>query len=93
MNTPTEMELEKRCEVTREKMGVAEDLGWPIAILAGLVVQIKWDSWLLGIVAGVVIYILVTHWYKKEYASASDVYQRATQTGKYYKPNEQNDVS
>lgn len=86
MSMPNEMELMKRCEIAREKMGVAEELGWPIAILAGLVVQMKMDSWLIGIVVGVVSYILVTHWYKKDYTMASDAYERATHTGKYCKP-------
>ena len=87
-----EEQLEKQCDIASARMGMAEDLGWPIAILAGLIVQMRFDSWLFGIVVGVAVYVLVTHWYKKAYAAANDAYAKATNAGKYMKAPTSNDA-
>lgn len=81
-------ELEKRAEIEMEKLGVAEELGWGVAIFAAISAYLKWhNGWLaIGVLVGV--YLLVTHPYRRRENAASDTYQHASGTGKYYRPPE-----
>lgn len=81
-------ELERRAEIELEKLGVAEDLGWGVALFAAFAAYLKWHSWWLA--AAVVFggYFLVTYHYRKRENAASDTYQRASGTGKYYRPTD-----
>lgn len=79
-------DLKWRADVELEKLGVAEDLGWVIAALAAAVTYLKWGGWMLPILIFVGAYYLVTFSYRKREVAATDVYQRASGTGKYSVP-------
>lgn len=84
---PPESELERACSVADARLGVADSVGWPGAGFAGIAAYLAWDSWLVAFAIGIAAYVLATHKYKKEHAAAWDAYERATQTGKYFKPH------
>lgn len=78
--------LEVKAEIALQKLGVAEELSWGIAGLSAIVIYLKWGGWLWPVVAFITIYFLVTLPYRRSEASATDAYERASGTGKYYKP-------
>lgn len=83
-----ESELEIRQRIAAAKLEVAEQWCWAVAMLTGAVVQLKWDIWWLSTIVGIAVFFLVPYTYDKDYEAASDKYERATGTGKYYKPPE-----
>ncbi len=76
-------ELQQQSQLADARLGVAEELGWVIAILAAAVVQLQWQNWLFTTPAGVVAYVLVVLRYRKQAATAEDRYFRAERLGKY----------
>jgi len=85
-------ELGKRAEIEMGKLGVAEDLGWGVAIFAAISAYLKWNNGWLAFGALIGVYLLVTYPYRKREDAASDAYQRASETGKYYRPPECDDA-
>jgi hypothetical protein len=78
-------DLERASELADARLGVAEDLGWPVALLSGLLVLIKFDSWLLALAGAVATYFLATWRYRRGAEAAEDKYFRAAGLGKYAK--------
>ena len=76
-------ELQHESELADARLGVAEELGWAIAFLAGLVVYLKWDTWMGGIATGVGAYWLATFQYRRAAAKSEDEYFREAKLGKY----------
>jgi hypothetical protein len=76
-------DLQRQSEVADAELGVAEELGWPLAILAGLVIYLKWDSWLVGVAIAIGAYVLAIYRYRRRAAKAEDRYFRAAGLGKY----------
>jgi small-conductance mechanosensitive channel len=87
-----ESELEVRCKIAEARLGVAEKLRIPMASLAGLLAFSYLNSWFIAVVVIIAVMLVVPYWYTKEYDKAWDEYERATGTGKYYKPKETNDA-
>ena len=79
-------ELEQRHEITASARSVAEDLGWIIAWLFGIVIQDTWGHWWISLPAGLASYFVVTHRYCKVEEAAEDAYYRAAGLGPYYRP-------
>jgi hypothetical protein len=79
----TDAELQHLSEVADARLGVAEELGWPIAALAFAVVYLKWDSWMLGLGAAVAAYLLATFQYRRAAARAEDEYFRQAGLGRH----------
>lgn len=79
-------DLERRADIELEKLGVAEDLGWAIAALAAAVTYFRWGGWMLPVLIFVGAYYLVTFSYRRREVAATNAYQRASRTGKYYVP-------
>lgn len=52
----TESELKHQSEIADARLEVAEQLWWPIAILAAAVVYLKWSNWFLIVAAVVAVY-------------------------------------
>jgi len=88
----TEIELEINYKIAAAKLAVAEELRVPIAGLASLLTFAYWDSWLLSAAVCLASLLLVPRWYAKDYEAASDAYEKATGTGKYYVPNRTKDA-
>jgi len=86
---PTESELDIACKVAGAKLGVAEQMRWPLAMLAAAATYGYAHSWLVAIGVWVVAYWLATYPYNKEYEVAWDQFEKATGTGKYYVPAKQ----
>lgn len=78
--------LEIQAEIALQKLGVAEELGWGIAALSAMVVYLKWGGWLWPAVAFIASYFLVTLRYRRSETAAADAYERASGTGKHFKP-------
>ncbi len=85
-------ELEHLSQVADAKLGVAEELGWAVAILAAAVVHLKWESWLLTICSAIGSYVLAVYRYRKRAADAEDNYFRAAGLGKYVSKREGSNV-
>jgi len=73
----TEAELEKYMDIALARLGVAEELRWPLAGSVGLLIYIRFHSWLIAIAVFIAIYFLTTYWYDKAYKEATDAYERA----------------
>jgi hypothetical protein len=79
----TETELKQRSEVADAELGVAEELGWPLAILAGIAVHLQWSSWPLTVASSIGTYVLSIYRYRRRSAQAEDSYYRAAKLEKY----------
>ena len=80
-------ELEHRHDVTAAARAVAEDLGWPMAYLFGVVIQEWAQHWWISVPAGIAFYFLVTRRYCKAEEAAEDAAHKASGSGKYYHPS------
>ena len=83
---PSESELEIACKVAGAKLGVAEQLRWPLAMLGAATAYGYSQSWLVAIGVFAAVYWLATYPYNKEYEAAWEQYEKATGPGKYYVP-------
>lgn len=86
------LKTERRCDIATTKLSVAENLRWVVAGPFAFLIYLKYESWILAAVVGVIIFVLVVHWYEKEYDAANDACEQLTRTGKYYKPSEPNEA-
>lgn len=75
-------ELQHKSEIADARLGVAEELGWPIAFLAGVAVHFQWGSWIAAIAAAIMAYWLATYRYRRSAAKAEDSYFRQAGLGK-----------
>ena len=88
----SEPELERACQIAGARLGVAEELRWPLAMSAAINAQVFSNSWLVAVGIAIAVYILTARWYDKDYESAWDQYEKATKTGKYYVPHAPDDT-
>ena len=79
----TELDLKNASDLADAKLQVAEELGWPIALLLGATSHLYLSNWLLTIPAAVAGYLFATYKYRRESAVAEDQYYRAAGLGKY----------
>ena len=86
------VELERHSELADAKLGVAEELGWIIAILAGVSAYLKLQNWLAGVAIAAVAYFVATYRYRQQAATAEDAYFRAAGLGKYSRSLESPDA-
>ena len=94
METPERIsELERLSEVADAALGVAEELGYTVALLAGLAAHLRWGSWLITVPAAVVAYVLSTYRYRRRADKAEDAYFRAAKLGKYSEERQRSDGS
>lgn len=77
--------LEHLSQMADAELGVAEDLGWVIAILCATLFQFKWESWILSMTAGAIAYVVAIYRYRKRAEIAEDNYFKAAGLGKYIK--------
>ena len=78
-----EQELQHLSEIADARLDVSEELAWLIGVLAGFLVQLKWDTWIGTIITVFVVYLLVTLPYRRRASEAEDAYFRAAHLGKY----------
>lgn len=83
-NTELENQLQRRCEISDARLGVAENMGWATALFALLAAYLYWGSWVVAFASGVAVYCTAVYQYGKQRKHAWDEYERATKTGKYY---------
>jgi len=88
----TEAELEIRCKIASAKLQVAEELRMPMSAFAALLAYSYWSSWIISVIVVFAVLMLVPYWYGKEYDKVWDEYEKATGTGKYYKPRQADDA-
>lgn len=79
-------ELEDASKLADAELGVAEDLGWVIALLAACTAYLASGHWLLILGAGVIAYWLATTRYRRRAAAAEDAYFKVAKLGKYMSP-------
>ena len=79
----SEEELEHRSALSDARLGVAEELGWAVALLSGAVIYLKWGTWMGAVVGAMAVYYVVTYKYRKDAKKAEDEYLRAAGLGKY----------
>ena len=85
-------ELQHKSEIADARLGVAEELGWPIVFLAGVAVHFQWGGWVAAIAAAIVAYWLATYRYRRSAAKAEDAYFRQAGLGKYALKRGESDV-
>ena len=86
-------QLEKDADLASARLGVAEDLAWPIGILSAVAVNLKWEwPWYISIPLAIAVYFLVRLPYARAEARAEDVHHRAAILGKYMEPYEERDA-
>ncbi len=76
--------LEVRCQVAMARLGVAEELRKIISVLAAWICFLYFGSWLASIALWFAVEMTVPYWYSKQYDAASDAYEKATGTGRYF---------
>ena len=76
-------ELQQQSKIADAELGVAEELGGFIAILAALIIHLKGESWLLSIAAGIATYVFVVYRYRRKADAAEDSYFRQAGLGNY----------
>lgn len=87
-----EAELQHQSEVADAELGVAEELGWAVAALAGLAAHLRWGAWLVTVPIAVGAYVLSIYRYRKRAAAAEDTYYRVAGLGKYVGTRTSNDA-
>lgn len=77
MTLQTDTELDCLSRIADAELGVAEELGWHIAFLAGLSVHLIWENWLVTVVTAIFMYFVsVYRWQKKaSEAEKAKIYQ------------------
>jgi hypothetical protein len=84
MTREEELEVAKR--IALERLGIVEELRWPIVMLLGFFLQCRFDIlWLSFLVPVLLFFVIVKPW-DRAYIAASDAYERETGTGKYWIP-------
>ena len=79
----TELELKAASELADAKLGVAEELGWPIGLLVAISVHLYLHNWWLTIPVTFAAYYAATYKYRREAKNAEDRYYRFAGLGKY----------
>ena len=79
----TETELQHQSDLADARLGVAEELWWPMTIVTAVAAHLKWDNWFLTIAVVVAVYFLVTYRYRRAADKAEDEYFRVARLGKY----------
>lgn len=80
-----EKDLERASEIADAKLSVAEEFGWPLAMISSVSAFMKWDSWLIAALVGVAVYVLSIHRYRRASDRAEDEYFKAAGLGKYFR--------
>lgn len=83
----TETDLQHHSELADARLGVAEELWWPLAMVAAAAAHLKWDNWFLTIAVVVAVYFFVTYRYRRAADKAEDEYFRDARLGKYASPS------
>ncbi len=63
-----------KMEVEGARLKVAEDIGWLFAIAIGVIVYLRWDSWIAMIVAIFASFYAITYTYRDKFAKARAAY-------------------
>ena len=78
-------QLSIKSQLADAKLGVAEQLSWPLAVFAAVAAHLAFGSWLLTIALLGGTYYLATLKFRKESAAAEDDYNKAAGLGRHYK--------
>ena len=79
----SEHELEVASKVADAQLGVAEHLGFYIALLSGSTIHLLWDKWYVSMGAAVCSYMVVTMQYHGRANAAQTAYFKAAGLGAY----------
>ena len=80
-------ELRVASEIADARLGVAEELAWPLALVAAVAAHLAVGSWLITVPIGVSAYYVATFKYRRESAAAEERYNRVAGLGKYFRSN------
>lgn len=67
----------------------AEELAWPIAILAGFLADAKGLQWWASVPIGIAAFFLIARYFGRREEAAEDAYHREKGIGRYYKSREE----
>jgi hypothetical protein len=79
--------LKVAADLADAELGVAEELAWPLAILAAITVHLKLDNWLITVACAAGAYYLTVFRYRRKATKAEDEYFRSASLGKYAQHN------
>lgn len=77
-------QLEINSKLEDARLDVAEKLGWPFAILAGVTSYLYSHNWWIPLITVPITYYAVTYRYRRSAAIAEDKYFQAAGLGKYH---------
>jgi hypothetical protein len=77
-------QLEMNSKLEDARLDVAEELGWPVAILAGVAAYMYFHNWWIPLIAVPITYYAVTYRYRRCAELAEDKYFQAAGLGKYF---------
>lgn len=83
---PSVEQLEIASREADLQLGVAEDLGWVIAMLAGVVLHLFFGHWLAFVPGAALGYLGATWSYRRRARAAEQAYYQAANLGPYFKP-------
>ncbi len=77
-------QLEINSKLEDARLDVAEELGWPFAILAGVAAYMYLHNWWIPVILMPATYYAVTYRYRCRAEVAEDKYFQAAGLGKYF---------
>lgn len=78
-----EDDLQHKSEIADARLGVAEEMAWPLALMGGTAAYLALSSWLLSAGVAIAVYVVACFRYRREADRAEDAYHRVARIGKY----------
>ena len=75
-------DLRHEHEIAMAKLGVSEDLAWPLAMLASYAIGSQF-GWIYGVIVFVAVFYYVPNEHRKREMQTMDAYYQAAKLGKY----------
>lgn len=87
-------ELQVRTRIVSAELALVERVRWGVAVLSALYLEAAaFQSWPIPIGIGIAVLLVLPHWHRKRYNEAWDAYEKATGTGKFAKPEAEQDAA
>lgn len=77
-------QLEINSKLEDARLDVAEELGWPFAILTCVTAYLYFDNWWIPVISVPATYYSVTYRYRRRAEVAEDKYFQVAGLGKYF---------
>ena len=87
-------ELQVRTRIVSAELALVERVRWGVAVLSAMYLEAAaFQSWPIPIGIGIAVLLVLPYWHRKRYNEAWDAYEKATGTGKFAKPETEQDAA